>query len=197
MSVVAQDVTVTIQCAEGICPVRALGGSEYSWSARTTTLNQLYANQEKYVLLEVEVPATAAEKQREIAQVKVNYLDMMTHHAEYLVDTASLRFTANPRLVEESVDKDVMVSVTEQVALEKNKEAITLRDAGKTKEAEQLLRRNADYLDEEAKKYGSERLQKQKESNEKAAGSVSSPDWSRERKQMRKDQNAIENQQSW
>jgi len=59
------------------------------------------------------------------------------------------------------------------------------------------LRSNASYLDQEAKKYGSERLQKQKESNEQSAGSVASPEWSRERKKMRSDQNAIENQQSW
>jgi len=128
----------------------------------------------------------------------VDYLDMTTHRTEHLADTASLRFTTNQRLVEESVDKDVMIAVAEQIALEKNKEAVKLRDVGKMKEAEELLRHNADYLDQEAKKYGSERLQKQKDSNEKAAGSLASPEsWSRERKKMRSDQNAIENQQSW
>jgi len=199
LSVVAQEVTVTIHCAEGIRPVRVLGREADIRGQRVTAkLNQLYGNQEKYILLEVEVPAIAAENQREIARVTVDYLDMTTHRTEHLADTASLRFTTNQRLVEESVDKDVMIAVAEQIALEKNKEAVKLRDVGKMKEAEELLRHNADYLDQEAKKYGSERLQKQKDSNEKAAGSLASPEsWSRERKKMRSDQNAIENQQSW
>ena len=198
LSVVAQDVTVQIQCAEGIRPVRVLGReADIRGQQVTTTLNQLYGNQEKYVLLEVEIPATAAENRRDIARVTVDYLDMTSHRTEHLADAASLRFSANQRVVEESVDKEVMISVTEQIALEKNKEAIKLRDSGKAKEAEELLRSNASYLDQEAKKYGSERLQKQKESNEQSAGSVASPEWSRERKKMRSDQNAIENQQSW
>jgi len=198
LSVVAQEVNVTIHCATGIRPVRILGReADIHGQQVTTKLNQLYANQEKYVLLEVEVPATVAENSREIAAVEVSYLDMSTHHTEQLTATTSLRFSTDSHLVAQAIDKDVMIAVAEQIALQKNQEAVTLRDAGKTQEAEALLRSNASYLDQEAKKYNSERLQKQKDSNEKAAESVSSPTWSRERKQMRSDQNAIGKQQSW
>jgi len=57
LSVVAQDVGLTIRCPAGIRPVRVLGrDAEIVGQTVTATLNQLYSNQMKYVLLEVELP---------------------------------------------------------------------------------------------------------------------------------------------
>ena len=66
LTVVAQEIVVRIECARGIRPVRALGReADISGQRVTATLNQLYSEQEKYVLIEVEVPAGASGTTRE------------------------------------------------------------------------------------------------------------------------------------
>lgn len=199
LSVVAQKVEVNIVCAENIRPIRVLGrDAEIHGQRVTTSLNQLYAAQEKYILLEIEVPATAVDIRRDIAQVNVSYLDMTSQKTEHLDEMLSLRFSADQHAVDEATHKEVMIAVTEQLALERNKEAIRLRDSGKVQEAQTILQENARYLDKEAAKYDSDQLRKQKESNEQSQRAMEKSDsWQRERKKMREEGNAISNQQSW
>ncbi len=80
MSVVAQEVTVRIQCSPGVRPIRVLG-REVDITGQTVTayLNQVYGEQEKYVLLEVEVPAGEAGPSRGLAQVAVSYVNMASN----------------------------------------------------------------------------------------------------------------------
>ncbi len=198
LSVVAQSVEVTIECAEGIQPKRLLGREGTIEGQRVSTyLNQLYGNQEKYILLEMEVPATAANTQRNLATVKVNYTNMATKHSEHVAKVSTVQFTQSREKVEASVDKETMISTVEQVAVEKNKTAVELRDQGRIKEAEKVLRENAFYLEREAKKYDSDRLREQSQENEKAAENLEGPAWGKQRKQMRKNQYTIERQQSY
>jgi len=80
LSVVAQEVAIDIRTAKGVRPIRVLNlDSEINGQTVIVTMNQLYSEQEKYVLLEVEIPATKAGKSREIAEVKVSYTNMQTH----------------------------------------------------------------------------------------------------------------------
>jgi hypothetical protein len=72
-----------------------------------------------------------------------------------------------------------------------------LRDKGRIKEAEKVLKENAVYLKNKAKKYDSARLRQQSEENKKAAGKLEGRDWNKQRKQMRKDQYMINKQQSY
>ncbi|HEX4997318.1 MAG TPA: VWA domain-containing protein, partial [Terriglobia bacterium] len=68
LSVVAQEVTVKITCADGVRPIRVLGReADITGQTVVTYLNQVYGNQEKYVLLEVEVPAGSDQTSRNIA----------------------------------------------------------------------------------------------------------------------------------
>jgi Ca-activated chloride channel family protein len=185
-------------CAKGIQPRQILGREGKIQGQRVTTyLNQLYGNQDKYILLEVEIPASAAGTQRNIARIEVNYTNMATQQSERVAEISTVQFTRSSEKVEASVDKDAMISTVEQIAVEKNKEAVKLRDAGRLKEAEKVLRGNAVYLKEEAKKYDSERLREQSEKNETAADNVKGSGWTRHRKLMRKDQYTIDKQQSY
>ena len=62
MAVVAQKVTIDIPCDPGVKPVRVLGRPGVIAGQKVSLdLSQLYAGEEKYVLLEIEVPATSAE----------------------------------------------------------------------------------------------------------------------------------------
>jgi len=76
---------------------------------------------------------------------------------------------------------------------------VQLRDEGRIQEAEEILRGNAQYLEDKAEEYDSERLREQSEDNKVAAekAAAPAPEWNKQRKQMRKDQHQIENQQSY
>ena len=56
LSVVAQEVAIEVECADGIRPIRVLNReAEISGNNIVTHLNQIYSLQEKYLLVEVEV----------------------------------------------------------------------------------------------------------------------------------------------
>jgi len=122
---------------------------------------------------------------------------MATQQSERVAEISTVQFTRSSEKVEASVDKDAMVSTVEQIAVEKNKAAVKLRDAGRVREAEKALRENAAYLKGEAKKYDSSRLREQGEKNETAADNVKGSAWTKQRKQMRKDQYTIDKQMSY
>jgi Ca-activated chloride channel family protein len=198
LSVVAQSVEVTIKCADGIKPIRILGREgKIQGQDVSTYLNQLYGNQEKYILLELEVPASAANTQRKLASIEVNYTNMATQHSERVAKISTVEFTLSSKKVEESVDKETMISTVEQIAVEKNKAAVKLRDQGRVKDAEKLLKENALYLQNKAKKYDSARLRQQSEENKKAAGKLEGRSWNKQRKLMRKNQHTIQKQQAY
>ena len=94
LSVVAQDVVITIHCPRGVRPVRVLGrDSDIVGNRVVLHLNQLYAEHEKYVLVEVEVTSSEAGERRGIAEVEVVYANMATSKKDRLVASASLTFT--------------------------------------------------------------------------------------------------------
>ena len=68
LSVVAQEVAIDIRVAAGVRPVRVLNAdAEINGQQVILQMNQLYSEQEKYVMLEVEVPGTQAGKSREFS----------------------------------------------------------------------------------------------------------------------------------
>lgn len=74
MAVVAQQVQVIIQCAPGVTPKRLLG-REGSINGQRVEVNlaQLYGKQEKYVLLEMKVPAGADGQSLDIARGRLTF----------------------------------------------------------------------------------------------------------------------------
>ena len=80
LSVVAQNITLTVELAEGVRPVRTLGRqSNIVGQTVTVTFNQLYAEQNKFLLLEVEAPARDGDQDQLIANSKVSYFDLSTN----------------------------------------------------------------------------------------------------------------------
>ena len=197
LSVCAQEVTITIKCADGIRPVRVLGReADITGQNVMAVLNQLYSEQEKFVLLEVEVPATAEDEVRKVASVSVSYANMATKTSETLTSTVDARFTRSQELVEKKTSKDVMVAAVELIAVETSKRALELRDAGKVDEAKAALVHNAAYLEENAKKYGSAKLEIYGTINVRDASNLEADDWKATRKSMREEQTQRDMQQS-
>ena len=196
LSVVAQDVTVTINCAAGVRPVRVLGReADIVGQTVTTTLNQLYGGQMKYVVLELEMPPGSAGQEMKVASVNVSYANMATKFTDKLGGAVSVRFTDLPSLVEANTNADVMVAAVHQIGAETNRVALRLRDEGKIEEARRVLMSNAAYLGDNAAKYNSKVLEDYAFTNEAGSLRLDDRSWRRQRKVMRREQYEIKKQQ--
>jgi len=196
LSVVAQEVTVGITCGPGVRPIRVLGReADITGQTVTTYVNQVYGNQEKYVLLEVEVPAQQAGTEQNLANVNVSYVNMASKNPDKIARVASTRFTGSASLVESSTNATVMTSAIEQIAVERNKQAVLLRDQGKIEEARKVLLDNAAFLSENAVKYNSKELEDYKGKNRKDADNLAPAVWESQRKAILSEQSVRQSQQ--
>jgi len=196
LSVVAQEVTVSVSCAPDVRPIRVLGReADITGQTVTTYLNQVYGNQEKYILLEVEVPAQRAGTERNIADVNVSYINMASRNSDKIARTASARFTSSANLVDGNTNAAVMASAVEQIAVERNKLAVTLRDQGKIEEARRVLLDNATFLSENARKYNSKDLEEYVGKNKQDADRLDPAVWEAQRKAILDEQNVRSTQQ--
>jgi Ca-activated chloride channel family protein len=196
LTVVAQDVNIKIPCTAGVRPIRVLGReAEIAGQDVMLTLNQLYAGQTKYMILEVEVPSATVQETWNIGNVEVSYLDMVSKDRIALARTAVATFTDSPAIVESKTNNDVMSSAIYQIGVEQNILATRLRDEGKVEEARALLNMNCEFLTENGKRLNNETLKEYGQSNELSALKLNEGDWTYRRKQLREEQFQILNQQ--
>lgn len=186
MAVVAQKVSIDITCDPGVKPLRVFGRPAIIAGPRVTVeLNQLYAGEEKYVLLELEVPATGPDVTRDLARVAVRYENLYTKAAESLSDAATVRFSSSADDVEKAVNRDAMVAAVTQIATAENERATALRDAGRKEEARAVLLGNAVYLRDNADRYAVPSLRVFEEINRQDASNLDTKDWGVARKLMK------------
>ncbi len=197
-SVVAREVLVEIQCAPGIRPIRSLGRTaEINGNRVVSRLNQLYSKQEKFLLLELEVPATAAGSQRQLATIDVRYANTVSKSTDILGATASVSFSDSHESVVRSQNSKVLVSSVSLIANENNKAAVVLRDQGRIAEAKDKLEQNAVFLETSARKYKSKKLKKRAGANRSDKDNLEGAKWKSRRKRMRGAQFAEDQQMVW
>lgn len=147
MSVVAQDVEVVITTPDQVIPVRLLGrDGTISNNKVKVKLNQLYANQEKYVLLEV-VPAKGKHAETKLlADVNVSYANLSTQKVDTVDEKVNVSYS---QLVNEvnsaQVDEVIVDSAIQKSAIE-NERAIQLMDKGQMAEAKAVISGNVAEL---------------------------------------------------
>jgi Ca-activated chloride channel family protein len=185
LSVVAQKVQIEIICGEGMRPVRILG-REGQIKDRTVTLEiqNIYSNHEKFAILEVELPAHQEGKIRELACVRVSYLDMQTEGTQKANGVVDVRFSNSKDDVKKNLNKRVTADVVELLAVERNEMAMKLRDQGKMEEARQKLNDNVAYLNAAAKDYDCPRLNDYAYTNSSQADKLDETSWGGNRKGM-------------
>ena len=195
LSVVAQQVHIEIICGEGMRPVRILG-REGTIKGRSVNLDiqNIYSEHEKYVLLEVEIPAHAKDKNRELSCVRLSYQDMQTNKPHKSSHACGIRFTDSKKEVEKNINKRVLADAVEQIAIENNQRALELRDAGKTEEAQKMLYDNVGYLRSNATRLGSGKLDSYATENEEDADNLDESRWGSRRKSMRESQSSRKTQ---
>lgn len=199
LSVVAQDIIIEIELEPGIRPIRGLGRPvAIRGNKASLKLNNVYGKQKKNVLLEVEVPASRAGSQRKLADVGVRYRNLITKKVKKVSARPTVRFSQSSREVAQRAEREVMVTVVEALANEKQKAAIALRDKGDVAGARAKLKEASGYLRQNGRRYRSEKLDSFAEETAAASESVASDrDWSRGRKQMKKSVHSKAAQQSW
>ncbi|TDJ49569.1 MAG: VWA domain-containing protein [Nitrospina sp.] len=202
LTVVANQLTIIIKCANTIRPIRVLGRSAQIIGQNVhVNLNQLSSNQEKFVILEVEIPAGVAGETRDLASVDVSYLDLRAKVTDSLHGSVSVNFSKKREDVVKSVNQPVMDSAAEQVLNQVSKEAVVLRDAGKLEAAKDYLRRNIDSLKKSMSSSGaasSPRFEALAEEVYQDADELGdNKKWNEKRKSMRQRQFKYDHQQKY
>jgi Ca-activated chloride channel homolog len=202
LSVVAQDVLIEIHLKNGVKPIRFLGREgEISNEKVTSRLNQIYSKQEKYLLLEVEVPTGKAKEVRDIAEINIVYQNMKSKQQNKLSDDLKVSFSDSEKVIKEAVNTVVAASATKQIANETSKQALKLRDQGKRSEAQKLLKDNAAYLRSKALLLGGsaekELNQYSYEVDKNATSIADDKRWNVQRKSMKASQYKLKKQQAY
>ena len=198
-SVVAQDVDINISLNDGIVPLRIIGrDGDIIGNKVITRINQLYSRQESYVIIEVKVPSGKTGKKQEIAKISVAYDHMLTNKRLDLNDKVTVSFSDSTEEVKQSINTDAFQSAVRQVANEDRKQALILRDQGKSKEARQRLSRGSNFLQRAADYISSDSLRQESHSvkeEAKVIGTATSEEWRKKRKVLKEKSYKIEKQQ--
>ncbi len=198
LSVVAQNARIQMSFPDGIRPLRALG-REAKIDGQTVSLDlrQIYAGQEKYLMLEVEIDASAARGEPEAAHISAEFVDTLTRQPQRLEARPVLAFSSDDVRIKAARNPDVLAAAAAQIATSQSELAVSLRDAGKVEAAVTVLRDNAAYLAEQARVLAAPELDAMAKENLDDANSVSGAEWDRQRKDMRARQHREKTQQAY
>ncbi len=141
---VARNVKIRITLPEGVKPKGVIGESDLTFQGQTVTipLAELFGSQTCRFLVACDAPAIDA-KEIELASVDLSYEDAGTGASAAENRSVKVSQTTESTLVEKSVQAEVASSV----AITRNRlakeEAVKLADAGKSKDAADVLLRQA------------------------------------------------------
>ena len=200
MSVVAQEVVVTIKLQDGVKPVRLLGrDGDITGNNVMVKMNQLYSNQEKYVLLEVIPPKGKESENKPLANVSISYDNLKTHKKDTFNDQVNIGYTKSQKAVAAAVQEEIVVDSAIQKANIENARAIQLLDQGKKDEANKIIQQNAAYLDTLSGNVSAPAARSKAissmEDNKKLATEVETKDVSSSRKSLKESTYSTEKQQ--
>ena len=209
LSVSARDITIIIECKLGFKPMRILGrDGSIAGDKVTLKLNQMQADNERYVVVELQAPEGRSDGAAEVADVTVTYVDLDKGGSPSRAEAKpSVRFSSNAKDVEDGINKPVMSQVTQQIATEKSEKAVELRDNGDIAGARKVLEENAEYIKRSrdvftsgaapAPQASASALSDLERQSREAANKLDSGDWDRTRKMMRSDQHKAKVQQAY
>ena len=177
LAVVAQDVKCVVTLPEGNRPVRALN-MDVNINGQEVTFgwNQIYSGHERFVMLEIEVPATSDGRSLELAKATLRYNNLETKSTDNLSAKVDVRFSASEAQVKSAINKSVMEDYIELVGNLENERAMKLRDSGDIEGARRAFGSNSAFLRENAEMFDSVRLRRDAEMNTRNASEAAAPD---------------------
>jgi Ca-activated chloride channel homolog len=197
LNVVAKKVKVTIEFQDGVKPLNIIG-REGRIRERTAELylNQLYGGQEKYVLIEAEVPRSAAGREVNVASAVVSYENPLNNANETASGRVQARFSEKRDEVERSLNPAVQKDYELNLNVAAQERAIALADKGKTREATEELRDSARRMMDRGNKLKDEELVRKANQAERQAGEMEKEGMTQQaRKKLRTDSYQMKNQQ--
>ncbi len=206
MSVVAGDFKIEATLAAGVRPVRVLGTkADISQQTVRIPLTQLYARQQRYFVLEVEVDKGEAGTTRPLLSVAVEYKNMVSETTDKLSSSVDVRFSESLATVQDERDPETYAFCAVQIANERNIKATALRDAGQIDEAKKLLflnqvelRKSIRFCEDKNVRSLIPELNRNVNLNKKQSAYFDdSANWARNRKMMRGEQLSNQSQQTY
>lgn len=144
LSVTAQDIEVLIETRSGVKPLRSLGrDGEITGNRAKLRVGQAYGSAEYSLQVELEVPASVARGEAEIASVKIAYTAGGSGERKTAELTVKGRFSASDSEVSASIDPTVMAPIIELESRERTKRAVELRDQGRVEDARKAFEEDA------------------------------------------------------
>lgn len=198
LNVVARRVVIEIDFPEGVRPMRFMGREGVIRGQRAEfTLNQLYGGQEKFALVEVEVAATKAGAEREIARAQVSYEDPVKQRNATVTAKRAVKFSSNHADVVKSADHAVQTAYAANVMAAAKDEAVALVDSNRRDQAAALMRARTAEMEKAAKIYNNSALLEMAAAAAPEADRLEKEGLSNsERKVYRAEASQIRNQQS-
>ncbi|MBU2629926.1 MAG: VWA domain-containing protein, partial [Proteobacteria bacterium] len=159
LNVVAKKVKVTITLPDNVTAVNIIG-REGRIKGREIELfmNQLYGDQEKYALIEVNIPKSISGSRIKIAQAEVTYENPFTQKQETSTGISYASFSSDLKKVVKSTNIDVVKEYQLNLNALAQEKAIVLSDKGEKKEAARTLKQSAEKLKQMGYQYNDKDL---------------------------------------
>jgi Ca-activated chloride channel family protein len=210
-SVTAQDIEIDIEVEAGFRPKRVLSREADIRGQRVTVkLNAMQADNERYVIVELEATERPAIGPRRVASANVRYVDIDTGARSEVRADVEVAVTDRSAEAEASLDKTIAAQVATQIAVEDSRRAVELRDGGDIAGARRLLSAttaSVGALREKAAKAAPgapaaspkalSDLEALEAKSKAAAENLDDAKWSASRKSMRHDQNTYGTQSKY
>ena len=198
LNVVAQRVEIAIEFPEGVRVIRSIGREAECRDRQVTFgLNQLYGGQEKFLLVEVEVPAAKVDEVRTLARAQASFTDATGESRQELRAEGRVRYTRDETLVKREANLKVQTEYAANAVAEAKSQAIALADAGRTDEAARVMRESSVQLGSIASSYANAPMAAVAEQAKKDAEEVEAKGIDNDRrKAMRADAYKTTNQQA-
>lgn len=147
LSIAASKIRIEIECLPGVRPLRIIGREGLIRGNRVQLqMNQLYAGQQKYALVEVLVEPGLAGQTRELARVNCRYQNALTNQREKTLRLASIGFSKREEEVRQSASRTVQEAVVENEMAVARDKALDLYNAGRKDDAVRELKQSSGKL---------------------------------------------------
>lgn len=154
LSVVAKKVRLAVSFSNGAHPVELIGrDGRIDGGMVYVDLNQIYSNQEKFLLIKTEFSVGEDGERRDFVTAEVTYETPDDGSKHVTTAKGNVRFSSDMLIVKESVDKEVMSDSLRNITAVESERAVRLIDEGKHEEAQQVITWNIKRAEEAAKAY--------------------------------------------
>ncbi len=197
LNVVAKQVKVIITLPKDVRPIHIIGREgRIKGQNIELSMNQLYGDQEKYALVEVNLPKSVAGSKIKIAQVEVGYENPFTKEREISRGISYAAFSSDPKKVAKSSNLDVIREYQLNLNALAQEKAIQLSDQGKKPEAVKKLKQSAAKLEKLGRLYKDKTLLQEAEAVADQAEQIEEKGMSKKnRKVLRTKSYQMKNQQ--